>query len=119
MNAEQIKAMLDESALPVAYSHFDCPKKPPFICYLMPESTAYFADRGLRFLVHTVRVELYACKKDARLERRLEGLLSRQGLAFVRSQDYISSERLYRTTYEFETEEAYGENNCEGGLCAD
>lgn len=105
MNAEQLKAMLEESGLPVAFDHFHSPRNPPFICYQMPDSTAYFADNRIRFLVHRVRVELYTGRKDTRLERKLEQLLSGYGLAFERVQDYIAPERLCRTAYEFETEE--------------
>lgn len=112
MNAAQIKTMLDQSKCPVAYSHFPGERKTPYLCFLLPDSTAYMADSRVQMLVHSVRVELYTDKKDTAVERKVERILSEHGLAFERHQEYLDGERLYLTAYEFETEETYGENNC-------
>ena len=94
--------ILKQLNIPYAYSHFaegESPN-PPFICYLYPRSDNFSADGYVYFNKSRVNIELYTDKKDIKLERRLENLLTKNKIYFEKSEVYIQSEKLYEVVYE-------------------
>lgn len=94
--------------IPVAYYQFpeDDPNNPapppPFICYYYPDSNDLYADDTNYQRIRPLTVELYTGNKDFALENAVEAAMASHGFVFSRSEEYISSERLYMTTYETE-----------------
>ena len=103
---EKLMELLTESGIPFVYHHFakgEAPA-PPFICYLFPDSDHFYADGQVYYRVEWVHVELYTTYKDLDLERRLEALFDRYGIAYDRAERWIESESLYEVLYQFEME---------------
>lgn len=100
MEIEAIKALLEETELPVAYDHFKEQTDPPFLVYLLPESRNLYADDCIFQTNALVRVELYTDKKDLELERRVEAVLS--DMIWTKTEEYIESEDMFETIYEME-----------------
>ena len=103
---DEILKMLSEIGLPFAYDHFaegESPK-PPFICYLLPESDNFAADGCVYFKRTAVHLELYTYKKDISVEGQVEKILDAHAVFYNKSEIWIESERLYEVLYSFETE---------------
>lgn len=91
--------------VPFAYDHFEQGEAPapPFICYRSPDSNNFSADGTVYFDIDVIDIELYTDEKDPKLEKRLQKLLKKAGIAYEKSEVWIESERLYEVIYEFET----------------
>lgn len=75
---------------------------PPFVCYYYDGDNDLLADNLNYQKIRTMVVELYTDAKDFDLENAVETMLNDNGLVFSKDEDYISSEKLYMTTYETE-----------------
>lgn len=105
----QMIQILQEIGLPYAYNHFAEGRapKPPFICYLYPQSDNFSAD-GLAYLKkNQVSLELYTDKKAVTLEQQVESVLDNYSIFFNKSEVYIESEKLYEVLYQFTMEVDY------------
>ena len=98
--------ILTEMDIPFAYDHFaegESPK-PPFLCYLLPESDNFAADGGVYFKAAVVNLELYTDYKDLPVEQKVEAVLDRHGIFYEESEVWIESEKLYEVMFSFEME---------------
>src|SRR5690625_3120364 len=105
MTLAELKAILDATGYPVAYSHFtETPgypiPKPPYITYLVSFSSNFFADNKVYQKIDNGQIELYTSIKDLTAESTLEGLLDENELAYETTETYIESERLFQKIYE-------------------
>ena len=106
MRHTEIRAMLAESELPVAYDHYaegESPD-PPFLCFLYPHTNHFIADGRVYNKINVVHVELYTDEKNPPLEEKLETVLDRYGIVYSKSEVWIADERLYEVLYSFELE---------------
>lgn len=97
--------MIASIGLPYAYDHFtekDTPGKPPFICFLYPESNNYFADDSVYQKVKRLSIELYTDNKEPEMEEAVEDALDTYGLCYNSSEAYLDSENMYMVTWETE-----------------
>lgn len=102
MTFEETMAMLQEADLPLAYDHFaegESPD-PPFLVFLFPESENVFADDTVYQKVEDLNVELYTDRKDPRLEKKLETILMERQCPYVKTEVWISDERMYEVLYQ-------------------
>lgn len=94
--------------IPCAYYMFpeDDPNNPapppPFTCYYYQADNDFKADDTNYQAIRQLIIELYCDNKDFTLEKAVEDVLSSNGFVYTKSEDYISSEKLYMTTYETE-----------------
>ena len=102
MTLAQLNTLLKTLNKPVAYHHFDVPQTPPFIVYHTPDSNDLYADNKNYVKVNRFMVELYTKTKDTPLETSLDNLLD--DYAYIKSEDYITSEGLFVVYYELESE---------------
>ena len=105
MTRAEIAAMIAGIGLPNAYDHFtdnEKPSGPPFICFLYGDSDDFMADDGNYASITPLVIELYTDNVDFTLEAAVETALATAGLPYVRSREWIDSERMYLTTYETE-----------------
>lgn len=100
MTLVELKKILDATGFPVAYSHFNDPKKTPFITYLVTYSSNFHADNKVYKQIQNVDVELYTDKKDLAAEQTLEDLLNTNELPYEKVETYIDSEKIYQIIYE-------------------
>ena len=101
MEAEQIKAMLEKSGLPVAYRYYRRPPPLPYLVWLEDSTDNYYAEGLVCKKVRHIRVEMYTGQKDPAAETRLENALA--GLPWQKTgEEWIESEDFFQSIYEFE-----------------
>ena len=103
----KIIEILGKINLPFAYDHFaqgEAPK-PPFICYLFPNSKNFSADGRAYYKKHKVHIEVYSDYKDLALEKRVEEALDFYSVFYSKDETWISEEKLYLILYTFEMED--------------
>lgn len=101
MTHRDIKAMLEETDLPVAYDHFEEGESPnpPFLLFLLPSSENLYADDKVLQGIDELHVELYTDKKQPETEQLVEAVLNAHELGFQRSEVWIPKEKLYEVLY--------------------
>lgn len=105
MTLEELKIILDQTGMPVAYSHFiesdnEPLPAPPFITYLIVYSSNFSADNKTYKDIQNVQIELYTDRKDLEKEAVLEMILNENEIPFATTEIYIESEMLYQKIYE-------------------
>ncbi len=103
MTYEQISNMIAGIGLPYAYDHFEEGEAvdPPFICFMYPGRDDFHADGVNYAKITELRIELYTDNKDFDLEEAVEAALESADIGYSKlGPTYISSERMYVTTYE-------------------
>ncbi len=100
MHLNNVYNLLKTTGFPIAYRAFKTPQTPPFICYLVAYSKTIPADGEVYLKSDVVQIELYTSKKDLVAEEKLEAAIS--SLFYTKTEDYISTEKIYKITYEIE-----------------
>lgn len=100
MKIEDIKGILEQVGIPVAYHHFKGQTDPPFLVYYLPESRNVAADDCVHQKVYLLRVELYTERKDIDLEEKVEQVLAE--MVYKKDETYIESEDMLEIIYEME-----------------
>lgn len=101
MTHEEIKAMLEEANLPLAYDHFaegESPD-PPFLIFLFPGSNNMFADDSVYQRINELHVELYTDQKEPETESMLEAIFAAHEILWEKTEVWIESEKLYEVLY--------------------
>ena len=104
MGSLMVTKMIKEMGLPFAYGHFaegESPK-PPFVVYRYPSSANFVADGSVYFMADRLHIELYTDRKAPDLEERVEQKLDEYELIYIKSENWISSEKMYEVLYETE-----------------
>ena len=104
MTFKEIATMINSIGYPSAYYQFDPdpdnpPPAPPFICFFYDSSDDMYADNKNYQHITALVVELYTDNKDFTAESAVETALTKSGLSWTKSEDYINSERMYQITY--------------------
>lgn len=104
MTYDEIKQMLLELGLPVAYWNFDDEEVPaaPYIIFSMPESDNLAADGKVYQKVNKLYIELYVNSKSPRIEAQLEELMDAHGLFYNRQEYYIEKDKMFEELYTLE-----------------
>lgn len=98
------------TALPNAYYEFEEPVSLPFITFYYPYRNDVMADNlNYQPIEHTV-LELYTEQKDPAQESEVEKVLNGSEIAFSKESNYIESERMWQTVYEFDLVITEGNN---------
>lgn len=96
-----IKQILEQLNIPVAYDHFNTPTNPPFIAYRRYSQDNFGADNKVYKVINNYYVYLITQYKDVELEQQLEDVLTEAEAFFnVISEDYINEENIYQIVYE-------------------
>ena len=84
---DDLVKMMEETGLPFAYDHFEEGEaaEPPFVCYLLPQSNHFSADGKVYLKITEVHIELYTDCKDLSAEQKVEAVLDKQGIFFMRN----------------------------------
>lgn len=101
MTLENIKTILLELNVPVAYNHFNKRTDPPYVVYYVQDSENVFADNTVILENVTVFIELYTKKKDAKLERQLKNILNNNELPYeLVGESFIEEDNIYQIIYQ-------------------
>jgi hypothetical protein len=105
MNLSTLTNILEATGYPVAYSHFmesenNPVPNPPFICYLVTDSSNFNADNTVFYPIQNIQIELYTDKKDLEAEGKIEAVLNENELPFGTTESFIESENLFLKIYE-------------------
>lgn len=106
--ADMLTDFQTENGVPFAYLMFpeDDPDNPapppPFVCYYYTGDNDFLADNVNYFPIRTLSIELYTDNKDFSLETAVESMLTSNGFVYSKTEEYISSERMYMVTYNME-----------------
>ena len=102
MTLENLYILLKSTGFPVAYSHFNKAKSPPYITYLNAYSNNFNADNKVYKKIDNIQIELYTKQKDLELEKNLEDLLNENEIAYETTEEWIDSEKLFQKIYEIQ-----------------
>lgn len=102
MTLEDIKQILEQTGLPVAYHSFPEKDAPPlpFIVYLAPSSKNFCADGVVYVKGMHIQVELYTQWKNVKLEDKVEQALS--SFFWKKTEIYLDDEQCFEILYELE-----------------
>lgn len=102
MKAEDVAAMMEETALPYAYYQFPegTGQEPPFLCYYYTDDVDLQADDRNYVKIRRIVIELYTDEKDFVLEQRVEDTLDAHELAYAKQETHLPSERMYMVIYQ-------------------
>lgn len=101
MELEEIYERLNKLEIPVAYLKFNTPQKLPFCAYFEADGQIDGADNCTLYRRKKIVVELYAEKKDVKLERKFENLFREFELDKA-VDTYLKDENMFMVAYTFE-----------------
>lgn len=97
---QDLKTILEQMDIPVAYDHFNTSTNPPFIAYRRDSTSNFGADNVVYKKMNNYYVELYTEFKSPALEEQLESLFNINNIFYnVESEDYIDTEQMYQVIY--------------------
>lgn len=103
---QDLKTILDELEIPVAYSHFNTATTPPVAVYRRDSSSNFGADGVVYKKINNYIVELYTAYKDTEMEQKLEAIFDKYEIFYnVDSEDYIDTEQMYQIIYRINYDE--------------
>ncbi len=108
---ERMDEILGKVGLPYAFNAFPTqskvykPPDPPFITYLIYESSNFFADNTVYSKIHSVGIELYTDSYSPSIEAKVEKVLMEQEIAWEQEREWIDDEKMYQIVYSFQITE--------------
>lgn len=97
---QNLKALLEQLNIPVAYDHFNTETNPPFIAFRRYSQSNFGADDIVYEKINNYYVYLVTEYKDTSLEEQLEQVLTNAQIFFnVESEDYVDTEKCYQVVY--------------------
>lgn len=105
MKLQDIDGMIATIGLPYAYYAFKKPvnggvaQAPPYVVYLSPGRSDFFADNSNYQGILDLNVELYTKTKRYDLEAQVEAALAANGLTFGKTETFIESDGVFMITY--------------------
>lgn len=99
---KDLKALLEETGLPVAYGFFRTEEAPdlPFLVYQEAYSNNFAADNVVYQKIAHIQIDLFTKWKEPQTEGKVENALS--SFVWEKAEEYDDAEKVYRITYEIE-----------------
>ena len=98
-----LKNILKQINIPLAYDHFKSDKKvtPPFMAYRELKPDIFNADSKVYHTFLNFEIELVTEKKDVDLEERIEELLTNNNISYIKDDDvWDEDEKIFHIFYE-------------------
>ena len=102
MNQVQTIALLNTLSVPSFYGQADVGQTLPFITIHSEQPDNFKADNLVYCEKWNFRLDLYTVKKDLTIESQIKELLNSNGIAWNKTEQYIDSEQVWETEFEFE-----------------
>lgn len=105
MRLQELDGIIASIGLPYAYYAFKKPvdggvaQAPPYIVYLSPGRSDFFADDSNYQGILDLNIELYTRTKRYDLEAQVEAVLAANDMAFGKMETYIDSDDVFMITY--------------------
>lgn len=101
MRISEIKTLLAQLGLPVAYLFWPEKLAPPlpYIVWYLPNSNNFNADDRVYKRVDALNIELYTATKDFAKEAALEAILDAAGLVWDKTETYLNTEHMFQVLY--------------------
>lgn len=95
-----LKNVLEQLNIPVAYDHFNTATSLPFIVFKRYSQNNFGADNIVYEKINNYYVYLVTEYKNMELEAQLEDVLTNADIFYnVESEDYIDTEKCYQIVY--------------------
>jgi len=105
---QDLKNLLEQLGIPVAYNHFNTATNPPFVVYRRDSTSNFGADNKVYKKINNYYVELYTEFKNPALEEQLESIFYENNIFYeVESETYIDTEQMYEVVYSISAEEDF------------
>lgn len=106
MTLSEIATMLGETRLDFCYYSYPINEAPPlpYLVYFFPNSDDFLADNTNYVGVRRLTIELYMDMYDIdfSIAQVVEGVLKSHNIVYTINDDVITSDQLYRVTFESE-----------------
>lgn len=102
MNQVQTIALLNTLSVPSFYDHATEGQTLPFITIHSEQPDNFTADNFVYCEKWNFRIDLYTVYKDLTVEAEIKKLLNDNGIAWVKTEQYIDSENIWEVEFEFE-----------------
>lgn len=99
MDETALKELLEQTGLPIAYSHYASPPPPPYLIYFLDRSENFGADDKVYRKISDYVIELYNTKKDPASEAQIESLFDDNDVYWEKTESWIESEKLFLVAY--------------------
>ena len=99
MSLIEIKNILNEMQIPIAYDHFNKKVNPPFIAYRELSPDSFTADDYNYIDFESYEIELCTIKKDIELESQIQALLSNHKIPYEKDEVWDEDEKIYHIIY--------------------
>lgn len=97
---QNLKEILEQLEIPVAYDHFNTETNPPFIVFRRYSQNNFGADNVVYEKINNYYIYLVTEYKNTQLEEQLEAVLQNAEIFYnVESEDYVSTEKCYQIVY--------------------
>lgn len=97
---QELKTILEQLEIPVAYDHFNTETNPPFVVFERYSQSNFGADDVVYEVINNYYIYLYTEYKDLSLEARLEKLFTDNGIFYnVEGEEYINEEKMFQIVY--------------------
>jgi len=102
MNQVQVITLLNTLSIPSFYDHAPVGTQLPFIAIHSEEPDNFAADNQVYCEKWNFRIDLYSVEKDLDSEAAIKKLLNDNGLAWVKTEQYIDDQNCWEVEFEFE-----------------
>ncbi|MCM3628802.1 hypothetical protein M3194_15770 [Paenibacillus glycanilyticus] len=102
MSQDELMNLLKATGYPVAYSHFNSDKSPPYIVLLYAFSTDLIAENQNYVDIGNYQIELYTAIKDLEAEKKVQDKLKEAKLPYSKTEVWIKEEKLYQILYQIQ-----------------
>lgn len=99
MNLLELKTMLGELEIDLAYDHFHNKVNPPFLVYRELSPDVFLADDYNYLNFGSYEIELCTVKKDIELESTIETLFFNNKIPYEKEELWDKTEKLYHIIY--------------------
>ncbi len=102
MNQVQTIALLDTLSVPSFYDHATVGQALPFLIIHSEQPDNFTADNLVYCEKWNFRIDLYSVNKDLTIEAEIKKLLNDNGIAWIKTEQYINSDNVWEVEFEFE-----------------
>lgn len=104
MNQVQAIALLNSlEDLPSYYDHAPVGTDLPFLIIHCDQPDNFAADNGVYCEKWDFRIDLYSVKKNLELEQEIKDLLNENGIAWTKTEQYLTDQSCWEVEFTFET----------------
>lgn len=102
MNQVQMIALLNTLSIPSFYGQAPIGTVLPFLAIHTEQPENFAADNGVYCEKWNFRLDLYSKEKNLTLEAEIKKLLNDNGIAWLKTEQYIDTEQVWEVEFEFE-----------------